>query len=124
MLSRAGHVQMRTALYMPALVASRHNPVVKAFGDRLRTAGLAPKAVVGACMHKLAMLIYGVLRSGVPFDPRIARLSLTSKTVSESGFLSARPDAHILVSRDRHICLIVISEQPECLHWHCYQSNI
>jgi transposase len=72
MLSRAGHAQMRTALYMPALVASRHNPVVKAFGDRLCTAGLAPKAVVGACMHKLAMLIYGVLRSGVPFDPRIA----------------------------------------------------
>jgi hypothetical protein len=29
---------------------------------------LAPKAVVGACMHRLAMLIYGVLRSGQPFD--------------------------------------------------------
>lgn len=72
MLSRAGHTQMRTALYMPALVASRHNPVVKAFGDRLRLAGLAPKAVVGACMHKLALLIYGVLRSGTPFDARIA----------------------------------------------------
>lgn len=72
MLSRVGHIQIRTALYMPALVASRHNPVVKAFGDRSRTAGLAPKAVVGACMHKLTMLIYGVLRSGVPFDPRIA----------------------------------------------------
>jgi hypothetical protein len=38
----------------------------------LRASGLAPKAVVGACMHKLAVLIYGVLRSGVPFDPRIA----------------------------------------------------
>jgi transposase len=72
MLSRAGHTQMRTALYMPARVASRHNPVVKAFGDRLRLAGLAPKAVVGACMHKLALLIYGVLRSGTPFDARIA----------------------------------------------------
>ncbi len=72
MLSRAGHADMRRALYMPALVASRHNPAVKAFGDRLRNAGMAPKAVIGACMHKLAMLIYGVLRSGVPFDPRLA----------------------------------------------------
>ncbi|MBH9579761.1 IS110 family transposase [Inhella proteolytica] len=72
MISRAGHSEMRRALYMPALVASRHNPAVKAFGDRLRGAGMAPKAVVGACMHKLAMLIYGVLRSGQPFNPQIA----------------------------------------------------
>ncbi|MCW7542079.1 IS110 family transposase [Aquabacterium sp. A7-Y] len=72
MISRAGHAQMRRALYMPALVASRHNPAVKAFGDRLRATGMAPKAVIGACMHKLAILIYGVLRSGQPFNLQIA----------------------------------------------------
>lgn len=72
MISRTGHAQMRKALYMPALVAARHNPAVKVFSDRLKAGGMAPKAVVGACMHKLALLIYGVLRSGVPFDPRIA----------------------------------------------------
>lgn len=66
--SRAGHAAMRKALYMPALVALRYNPLVKAFGERIKLTGLAPKAVVGACMHKLAMLIYGVLRSGQPFD--------------------------------------------------------
>ena len=66
--SRAGHGEMRKALYMPALVALRHNPLVKTFGERIKSTGLAPKAVVGACMHKLAMLIYGVLRSGLPFD--------------------------------------------------------
>lgn len=66
--SRAGHSEMRRALYMPALVALRHNPLVKTFGERIKLTGLAPKAVVGACMHKLAMLIYGVLRSGQPFD--------------------------------------------------------
>ncbi len=51
-------------LHVPAPVALRHNPLVKTFGDRIKLTGLAPKAVVGACMHKLAMLIYGVLRSG------------------------------------------------------------
>jgi transposase len=66
--SRTGHTAMRKALYMPALVALRHNPLVKTFGERIKLTGLAPKAVVGACMHKLAMLIYGVLRSGQPFD--------------------------------------------------------
>ena len=53
---------------MPALVALRYNPLVKICGERMKLTGLAPKAVVGACMHKLAMSIYGVLRSGQPFD--------------------------------------------------------
>ena len=38
------------------------------FGDRLRDAGLAPKAVIGAVMRKLAHFIYGVIKSGRPFD--------------------------------------------------------
>ncbi len=57
---------------MPGMVARRHNPVLKAFGDRLKAAGLAPKAVIGAVMRKLAHLIYGVINSGLPFDPGIA----------------------------------------------------
>ena len=72
MMSRTGHAGMRTALYMPALVAQRHNPVVRRFAERLKTTGHAPKAIIGACMHKMAMLIFGVLRSGRPFDPALA----------------------------------------------------
>ena len=72
MISRAGHAQLRRALYMPGLVARRHNPVLRAFGDRLRDAGLAPKAVVGAVMRKLVHLIYGVIKSGRPFDINLA----------------------------------------------------
>ena len=68
MMRRTGHSELRRALYMPGLVARRHNPVLKVFGDRLSTAGLAPKAVVGAVMRKLAHLIYGVIKSGRPFD--------------------------------------------------------
>ena len=72
-ISRSGHAYVRHSLYMPAMVALKYNPVVKAFGLRLQAAGLAPKAVIGACMHKLVQLIYGVLKSGVPFDPSITR---------------------------------------------------
>jgi len=71
MMSRTGHKDLRHALYMPGLVARRHNPVLKAFGDRLSTTGLAPKAVVGAVMRKLAHLIYGVIKSGQPFDAKL-----------------------------------------------------
>ena len=68
MMSRTGHSELRRALYMPGLVARRHNPMLKIFGDRLSATGLAPKAVVGAVMRKLAHLIYGVIKSGQPFD--------------------------------------------------------
>ena len=57
---------------MPSLVAQHHNPVLKAFGNRLSTTGLAPKAVVGAVMRKLTHFIYGVINSGKPFDLNIA----------------------------------------------------
>ncbi len=42
--------------------------IPKVFGDRLGQAGLAPRAVIGAVMRKLAHLIYGVIKSGKPFD--------------------------------------------------------
>lgn len=72
MLSRAGHKALRHALYMPGLVARRHNEALKAFGDRLSQTGLAPKAVIGAVMRKLAHFIYGVIKSGKPFDVKRA----------------------------------------------------
>lgn len=76
MMSRTGHADLRRALYMPGLVARRHNPVLRVFGDRLRLTGLAPKAVVGAVMRKLAHLIYGVIKSGQPFDANFTRARL------------------------------------------------
>ena len=72
MMSRTGHAALRKALYMPGLVGLRHNPAIKEFGCRLRSKGMAPKAVVGAAMRKLAHLIYGVISSGLPFDARFA----------------------------------------------------
>ena len=57
---------------MPGLVARRHNTVLKAVGERLSAAGLAPKAVVSAVMRKLVHLIYGAIRSGKPFEINIA----------------------------------------------------
>lgn len=71
-ISRTGHGALRAALYMPGMVALKHNPAIKVFGERLRENGLAPKAVIGAAMRKLVHLIYGVLRSGVPFDAKMA----------------------------------------------------
>jgi transposase len=53
----------------------RHNPAVHAFARRLQARGkrpIRPMVIVGAAMRKLLPLIYGVLKSGKPFDPAVA----------------------------------------------------
>lgn len=64
-----GHRQLRRALYFPAIVAGRHNPVIAAFWQRLKAQNKPGKVIVVACMHKLLAIVYGVLRSNTPFDP-------------------------------------------------------
>ena len=82
-LSKKGNSALRKALYMPAIVARRYNPVVKEFADRLKKAGKPNMVIVGAVMRKLLHIIYGVLKSGKPFDADYSSSNLlTCKTVS------------------------------------------
>jgi hypothetical protein len=53
---------------MPSMVACRFNPILHQFAERLQATGLPMKAVICAVMHKLTHLIYGVIRTGKPFD--------------------------------------------------------
>jgi len=68
-LSKMGSPLLRQTLYMAGLVALRHNPVVRALGQRLQARGKGGKCAVAAAMRKLVRLIYGVLKQGQPFDP-------------------------------------------------------
>lgn len=52
---------VRAALYMSALVATRFNPVVRAFYERLRAAGKAKKVALTACMHKLLIILLNAM---------------------------------------------------------------
>jgi len=79
MISRMGNAQLRTALYMPGLVARRHNPTLKVFADRLSERGMKNKAVIGAVSRKLVHIIFGVIKSGVPFDPKLGQVPLASQ---------------------------------------------
>lgn len=76
MISRAGSTSLRASLYMPSLVARRHNPILRQFAERLAMTGMAKKAVIGAVMHKLAHLIYGVIHNDKPFDPNYSSKGL------------------------------------------------
>ena len=68
-LSKAGNARLRKALYLPTLTAIRFNPVLAGFFARLVAAGKPRMQAVGACMRKLLMLCYGVLKNRQPFDP-------------------------------------------------------
>ena len=68
-LSKTGNTNLRKALYMPAIVAMKYNPIVRSFCTRLSQNGLLPMEVVGAAMRKLLHLVFGILKTGRPFDP-------------------------------------------------------
>jgi len=62
-----GRAVVRGVLYMSALVAARHNPVIKAFYRRLRAAGKAPKVALVACMHKLLTILNAMVKQRTPW---------------------------------------------------------
>jgi transposase len=71
-LTKHGNRHLRTAFYMPALAAARFNPLIAALVERLRARGKSKMEIIGAVMHKLVRLAFGVLKSGRPFDPNYA----------------------------------------------------
>jgi transposase len=77
-LSRMGSRRGRKALYMPALVALRCNPIVRELGLRLQQKGRSGKYIVVAAMRKLLRLIFGVVKRGRPFDPEYTFNSQTA----------------------------------------------
>ena len=67
---RTAKERLRKALDLPTLTAIRFNPVLKGFFDRLVAAGKPKMQAVGACMRKLVMICYGVLKNRASFDPQ------------------------------------------------------
>jgi transposase len=59
---KGGRAVVREVLYMAALVAKRHNPVIAAFAKRL--VGKKPKVILVACMRKLLVIVNAMLRDG------------------------------------------------------------
>jgi transposase len=71
-LSKVGDAMIRKVLYMPAVVAGRHNPAIRAFCERLKAQGKNGKAITCAAMRKLIHIAFGVLKSGRRFNPNLA----------------------------------------------------
>jgi transposase len=67
-ISKAGNHYLRRALYMPALVAVRHDAAAAGFYRRLQERGKAKLVALTAVMRKLLHGIYGMFRHGQHYD--------------------------------------------------------
>ena len=63
-----GRAQVRAVLYMGALVATRFNPVIRAFYQRLCAAGKAKKVALTACMRKLLTILNAMMKHRTRWD--------------------------------------------------------
>jgi transposase len=64
---KGGRSSDRNVLYMAALVASRFNPVIKRFYQRLVAAGKKKKVALVACMRKLLTILNAMIRDMTPW---------------------------------------------------------
>jgi transposase len=67
-----GRAAVRAVLYMGTLVAVRHNPVLRAFYQRLRAVGKLPKVALTACMRKLLTILNAMLKYRTRWNPNHA----------------------------------------------------
>ena len=66
-----GRAPVRTALYLSIWSASKWNPVIRLFYERLRAKGKPPKVAQVACMRKLLTILNAMVRDGRKWDPNI-----------------------------------------------------
>ena len=64
-----GRARVRAVLYMGALVAARHNPVIRSFYQRLLAAGKPKKLALTACMRKLLTILNSMVKTGQHWNP-------------------------------------------------------
>jgi transposase len=66
---RGGRAQSRTALFLSAMVATRFNPDIKRFYERLLSAGKHKKVALTACIRKIVTALNAMLRDNSPWQP-------------------------------------------------------
>jgi transposase len=65
-----GRAHVRTVLDMSTRVATRFNPQIKAFYERLLAAGKVKKVALTACMHKFLTMLNAMLKHRTPWQPQ------------------------------------------------------
>ena len=69
---RGGRAAVRAVVDMAAMSARVHNPALKAFADRLKTAGKAGRVIITAVARKLVVIANAILQKKTPWQPQVA----------------------------------------------------
>ena len=69
-----GRSSVRKLLFMAATTAIHYNPIIQAFYNRLRVVGKSYKVALTACMHKLLIILNAIVRTGKPWENRLAKI--------------------------------------------------
>lgn len=72
-MSKQGRKEPRRILFMVAIAAIKHNPLIGSIYKQRLEKGMTRMAAVGYCMHKILRIIYGMLKNETAFDPEIDR---------------------------------------------------
>ena len=67
-IAKQGDRRLRTTLFMPALVAAHHNPILKTFYQKLLKKGKPKMLALVAVMKKLLIMIQAILKNKIPFN--------------------------------------------------------
>ena len=70
-MSKQGRKEPRHILYMIALSAIQHNPLIRQIYEKHQQQGKHNMAAIGVCMHKILRIVYGMLKHNKPFNPQI-----------------------------------------------------
>jgi len=70
-LSKVGSTRIRKLLYFPAVSSKRYNPVIIDFCNRIEAQGKSKMVALGGAMRTLLHIVYGVLKSGKPFNAKL-----------------------------------------------------
>ena len=74
-ISKQGNKKLRTTLFMPALVAIVHNPIIKKYYQNLLDKGKPKKLALIASMRKLLIMAQAILIKEKPYNPKIIPLT-------------------------------------------------
>lgn len=75
---QGGRGAVRAALYMATLTATRYNPVIKAFYERLIKTGKLQKVALTACMRKLLVILNAMVKHGTYWDASLEHTTATT----------------------------------------------
>jgi transposase len=108
-MSKKGRKEPRQILFMVTMVAITKNELIQEIYQQHLEKGMEKMAAIGACMHKIIRIIYGMLKHNSPFDPQIDRKNRERKPESSSKISKDKNrryqdyDSKAPVSRRQHI---------------------